>query len=585
VTTVIPKREYRFKSGSLGDVMDSYATKRGLRLGLTATLLLSCSPLALHAEPSDKDEKIHKLEAMMATMQNAIKSQQSEIHALRAAVGETRTETRRTRRLVAERPAPTPAPASSAPALPDGAVPVFINANKGLQYGSITITPGGFIAAESVYRSKANGGEIATAFGSIPFRNNPLAHTNEFRPTARQTRLAFLAEGAITPTMLVGGYAEFDFTGAAQTANSIQTNSYTPRIRNLYATLDANDYGMHVLAGQSWSLMTLNSRGITPRNEVLPPTIDSSQMPGSIYARQAQLRLTKDFDRKLWVSVSAEESQTTFAGACTTANAAGGLTPAVANANIVGVNNIICGAAETGGAFSSLTNESLNHAPDVIGKVAYEARFGERDIHLEASGLYRNLYDRVTYSNGTRANQNTTGYGVGGGLIVPVIPRKVDFQINALYGRGIGRYGPASLSDTTFNANGSLKPIEEVIALTGVTVHATPSIDLYAFGGIERGVRSFERIGAGGTFVGNGAPTGINDTGCNTEGGTCNGTTKQVYQLTAGLWDKVYKGSFGELRAGLEYAYTQREIFNVPGLYEPKTYNHAVYTSLRFYPF
>ena len=559
---------------------------RSVGFGLAALLLLGSSPAALlHAETTDKDDKIRRLEAMMASMQDAIKAQQSEIHALRAAVGETRSETRRTRRLVAERPAPAPAPVSSTPPLPDGAVPVFVNANKGLQYGSITITPGGFIAAESVFRSKANGGEIATAFGGLPFPNNPLAHTNEFRPSARQTRLAFLAEGAITPSLLVGGYAEFDFTGAAQTANSIQTNSYTPRIRNLYATLDDNDDGIHVLAGQSWSLLTLNSKGITPRNEVLPPTIDSSQMPGSIYARQPQIRLTKDFDRKLWVSISAEESQTTFAGACATANTAGGLTPAVANAGIVGVNTIVCGAAETGGAFSSLTNESLNHAPDVIGKVAYEARVGERDIHLEASGLYRNLYDRVTYTNGNRANQNTTGYGIGGGLIVPVVPRKVDFQINALYGRGIGRYGPASLSDTTFNANGSLKPIEEVIALSGVVWHATPAIDLYAFGGLERGVRSYERIGTGGTFVGNGAPTGINDTGCYTEGGTCNGTTKQVYQLTGGLWDKVYRGSFGEVRAGLEYAYTQREIFNVPGLYQPKTYNHSVYTSLRFYPF
>ncbi|WP_158809988.1 hypothetical protein [Beijerinckia sp. L45] len=549
-----------------------------------AALLLGSWPIAAHAD-SDKDDRIHKLESLMEAMHKEIHDQQSEIHALRSAVGQTKSEATKTRRLVVER-ASQPQPVAAVPPLPQGSLPVYLNANRGLQLGGISITPGGFLAAESVFRTKANGGEIATAFGGLPFPNNPLAHTNEFRPSARQSRLALLVEGAVTPSMNLAGYAEFDFTGAAQTANSIQSNSYTPRIRNLYTTLDANDYGLHVLAGQNWSLVTLNSKGITPRNEVLPPTIDSSQMPGSIYARQAQIRVTKDFDKKLWLSLSAEESQTTFAGACTTANTAGGLTPAVVNAGITGVNNIICGAAETGGAFSSLTNESLNHAPDVIGKVAYEARLGERDIHLEALGLYRNLYDRVTYTNGSSANLNTTGYGVGGGLIVPVLPRALDFQINALYGRGIGRYGPSALGETTFSQDGSLKPVEEVIALAGVTLHATPAIDFYAFGGIEKGVRSYfqQGTGAGATFVGNGAP-GINDTGCYTVGGTCTGTTKQVYQLTAGMWDKVYKGGFGELRAGLEYTYTNRQIFNTPGLYTPSTYTHAFYTSLRYYPF
>ena len=188
---------------------------------IAATLLLSCSPLALHAEGADKDEKIHKLEAMMATMQNAIKAQQDEIHALKSAVGHEQVESKKTRRLVAQQStAPKSGALPALPALPDGAVPTFVTANKAFQYGSLTITPGGFIAAESVFRSKANGGEIATAFGGIPFRNNPLSHTNEFRPTARQTRIALLAEAAITPSLIASGYAEFDFTGAAQTASA-----------------------------------------------------------------------------------------------------------------------------------------------------------------------------------------------------------------------------------------------------------------------------------------------------------------------------------------------------------------------------
>ena len=42
--------------------------------------------------------------------------------------------------------------------------------------------------------------------------------------------------------MLVGGYGEFDFQAAGTTSNNNQSYSYVPRIRNLYSTLDLNDY-------------------------------------------------------------------------------------------------------------------------------------------------------------------------------------------------------------------------------------------------------------------------------------------------------------------------------------------------------
>ena len=70
-----------------------------------------------------------------------------------------------------------------------------------------------------------------------------------------------------------------------------------------------------------------------------------------------------------------------------------------------------------------------NHVPDVVGKVAYEAKFAGRDVHLEGFGLYRDhLYAigeprnriderrlRKPAVNTTASNHDTTGYGVGGG--------------------------------------------------------------------------------------------------------------------------------------------------------------------------
>ena len=557
---------------------------RAWHTGFAAVLMLSCSPVALHAETSN-DELAQEIKALRA-----------QIREMKSAIAETRVETRRVTAKVKAVATRTPyEPAMPSMAIPAGATPAFVTADKKLQFGAITITPGGFVAAESVYRSKALTSDVNTPFGSIPFPNSPSGHTNEFRPSARQTRLALLVEGAITPSMVAAGYVEGDFLAAAPTANANETNSYQPRIRNLYATLDNFDYGMHFLAGQNWSLVTLNSKGITPRNEVTPTVIDAAQNVGSLYARQPQFRLTKDFGKKLWVSLSAEESETTFSPACPGAGAT--TTPAPANAGITPatgtINNITC-AAPGAGANSSGTNYSLNHAPDVIGKVAYEANIADRDVHLEALGLYTNLYDRVSATdalgNTTFSNKNTSGYGVGGGIIVPLVPKRLDFQANGIYGHGVGRYGPGGIAESSFNPDGSLNALPEVIALTGLTFHATPSFDIYGYAGIESTVRSYfqnptSAAGVPGTFVGVGSPAVV-DTGCKTEGvGTCSGTTKTLVELTGGFWDKIYKGSFGEVRGGIQYSYVSREIFNAPGLPTPRTTENMVFTSLRYYPF
>ena len=192
--------------------------------------------------------------------------------------------------------------------------PAIVTADKKLRFGDITITPGGFVAMEGVYRSRTEQADIGSQYQGIPF--GPQSGTSELKFSARQSRIAGLIEAPISTNMLVSGYGEFDFLGSGATSNLNESNSFVPRIRHLYTTLDANDYGIHVLGGQTWSLLTLNNKGITPRNEVTPPTIDAQYVPGFVWKRQPQIRLTKDFDQKLWVSVSAEQPQTTFATAC-----------------------------------------------------------------------------------------------------------------------------------------------------------------------------------------------------------------------------------------------------------------------------
>jgi hypothetical protein len=596
-------------------------------VGVAATLLISCSPAALHAETSN--------DAVVAKEIAELKAQIRELRGVVAAQGVATKRAVKQVKVIASKSGGYALPSPSYPPLPTGAVPAFITVDKKLQFGALTITPGGFVAGESVFRSRTTNSDINSAWGSIPLNNSPLAHTNEERLTGRQSRAALLVEGAITPSVLVSGYGEFDFLGAGTTSNATDTNSYAPRIRQLYAGLDMDDYGLHLLAGQMWSLTTLNSKGITPRNEVTPPTIDGQFLPGFIFARQAAVRLTKDFGRKLWLSLALEEAQTTFPGGITGACQGGslsGTTNGVGEGNSaapIGVTTpagitAICAATASGAGFSQYGQPySLNHLPDVIGKVAYEAKVGDRDIHLEGTGLYKDLYNATYQANGLGVNpsalsalngisrNDVAGYGVGAGIIAPILPKRLDFQIQAMTGRGIGRYGAGLLPDSTLNVNGTPKAIGETIGLAGFTVHATPALDVYAFGGIERENRAYSSFNPGTgviTNYGYGAPDTSNF-GCNitnAPAASCSGQTQELWELTGGFWDKLYKGSFGEVRVGAQYAYTRRDVFGTTatataaatapaitgqtvaqasGFFSPKTSESTVMTSVRYYPF
>src|SRR6202007_1197327 len=58
-----------------------------------------------------------------------------------------------------------------------------------IHYKGVAITPGGFVAAKTVTRQRANVSDINTPFNSIPYMGNDLAHINESNFTARQSRL------------------------------------------------------------------------------------------------------------------------------------------------------------------------------------------------------------------------------------------------------------------------------------------------------------------------------------------------------------------------------------------------------------
>ena len=422
-----------------------------------------------------------------------------------------------------------------------------------LNYKGITVNFGGFLEAASIYRTRNLNSDLSSPYQKLPLANSPGYYQDETRFSARQSRLSLLVKGDYNPATHLAGYYEMDFLGGAPTANSNESNSFNPRIRHLYSTIDWDDLGLHILGGQTWSLVTMNNRGITPRNEVTPIGIEAQYVPGFTWARQPQFRIVKDWDKTFWLGLSVENPQSVSSS----------------------TNNDVALGQTGGGNFSSVgTSFSNNSYPDFVVKASYDPSWG----HFEIYDLIR-VFKSSVVTNGIANNTQTATNAVGGGMILPVFTDKLKFQASAIYGKGIGRYGSGQLPDVTVDQNGYILPISELQLLTGVTYDPTSEWTFYGYYGLEQAQR--EDTGASDT------KSGYGNALLNTSVGTIGnskfaGQIQRIDQITAGTWWKFYQGKFGKMQAGVQYSYTENKYFSgTAGA--PKVADSMIFTSLRYY--
>src|SRR5262249_35294217 len=114
-------------------------------------------------------------------------------------------------------------------------------------------------------------------------------------------------------------------------------------------------WGFHILAGQTWSLLTQNQVGITPRKENIPLTIDANYVVGFNYLRQWQIRAVGDVFPGISLGVSVE-NPAAIVGA-STATAPLGTGGAFASGGIV--NGTVVNFVNTGGGGDFLQNVNV----------------------------------------------------------------------------------------------------------------------------------------------------------------------------------------------------------------------------------
>jgi hypothetical protein len=513
-----------------------------------------------------------------------------------------------------------------------------------IHYKGISITPGGFFAAETIYRTRAISADDNTPFTTTPFPGNSLSKVSENNFSGRQTRMTLLAEGKLGNAK-IGGYFEADFLGAGTTSNNRQSNSYVFRQRQMFAQV-AWDNGWTLTGGHMWSLATETKKGIINRQENTPLVVDHQYNVGFTWARQYGFRVAKNFGDKFALAASVEGPQTTIGGR--------GFSAYTAASGTVSQNFWLNAPGAGGGLFNAFdaTGYTPNKAPDFIVKAALDPGWG----HYELFGIVSEFRNRIypcsvvspaasTGTPGTAGsvtlvgpalscaqsaattpsvagafNDSRTGGGAGASATVPLVPKKVDVGLKFVAGSGIGRYGSAQLADATARPDGTLALIKSAQWLGRAEFHPTAKLDLYAYVGQEYAGRAaytgyqsvkFSTVTLTGTNPGD--PVGVattittsntgiggygspfaNNSGCSTEttpsatgtpgtGGTCAGDLRTITEGSFGFWHRPYAGPKGRIQWGIQYSYLTKSGWSGASGIAPKAVNNMLFTSFRYY--
>jgi len=453
-----------------------------------------------------------------------------------------------------------------------------------IHFKGITITPGGFLAAETVYRNRSLAADINTPFNSINMPGSGQNGISEFYGSGRQSRISLLGEGSVSDIKF-SAYYESDFLSAAVTSNNNESNSYSLRQRQLFGQATFKN-GLSFTGGQMWSLVTETKKGVDNRTEALPMTIDAQYNVGFSWARQYGLRVAKDFNNKVWLAASLENPSTTFAARNNAANFALG------------------GLGNPGGLYNSTANYSFNATPDFIVKAAFEPGFG----HYEVFGILSRFRDRVypceeppndlnLCNGGVKSaegafNDSKNGGGIGANARMTFV-KQLDVGLHFLGGNGVGRYGSGGLPDATVHPDGTLALLRSYQGLGTIEWHK-PRFDVYLNAGGEYAGRHWQMDPVSNAAVGYGSPLFVTS-GCYAEtipGGNngftfgalanCNADTRVLIEGTFGFWLRLYNGSKGKIQLGPQYSYVTRNAWSGT-VGTPHGVENMVFTSFRYY--
>jgi hypothetical protein len=440
-------------------------------------------------------------------------------------------------------PAPKPVP------VPQAAAP---NTNPlQLQIGNVSIMPVGFMDMTAVWRNENTGSGIGSNFGSIPYSNSvPGGKLSEFRFSPQNSRLGFRVDGNWKGAHFIG-YNEFDFLGTSGTNNIGVTNgAFVPRIRLYWVDVQKGKF--EFLAGQSWSMLTPNRKGISalPGDLFYGQVMDVNYIVGLTWTRQPGMRFLYHPSNKVTMGLSLENPNQYGGGY-------GGATTIAAPAALT---SVISNQIDTAGG-SPLSTPNVH--PDIIAKIAFDP---SSKAHIEFAGIDRTF--RVANPN---TLQTFAKAGVGGSV-------NANFELfkgfrlitNNYWSDGGGRYLFGQAPDVILRADGSLSPIHAGGMVQGFEATVNPKVQLWAYYGAVY-------IGRNTAIDTNGKPVGWGYSG------SSNGQNRTVQEATFGLTHTAWKDPrYGALSFIYQYAYESRNPWAVALGQPSNAHDNSLYFNIRY---
>jgi hypothetical protein len=446
-------------------------------------------------------------------------------------------------------PTPKPEPFPVVPPAPQAAAAEQASPLQ-IKIGDATITPVGFMDLTNTWRSTNAGTSLQTNFGSFPYNNTVAGRLTEDKFSAENSRLGLRVDANVKG-MNVLGYFEGDFVGGSPSNNTqVNSNSFLFRIRQYY--VDVRKGFWEVLAGQAWSMILPNRKGMSPIPADLFYTqvVDVNYTNGLFWGRIPGIRFIGHPNNKVTFGLALENSTQYFGGS------GGGGIPTLPAALATAYN---------GEVDNSVNNDRTipNVHPDIIAKLVIEpsSRF-----HFEVGGVESTV---KTFNPNT--NQYFTKAGAAGTLALNVeVVKNFRVVTNNFYSDGAGRYLFGAVPNFIIRADGSPSLMHSASTVSGFEATIKNVAPYLYYGGVYAG-RNAAFDANGTTRIGYGYT------------GSPNSQNRSIQEVTFGWTHTLWRdGKYGALQYMAQYAYFFRNPWYVaPG--SPKNaHEDVIWFNLRY---
>jgi hypothetical protein len=455
--------------------------------------------------------------------------------------------------------AATAAPANTVAFMPAPAVPSPVPQAAAadqpsplqIKIGDATITPVGFMDITNTFRSTNAGTSLQTNFGSFPYNNTVQGRLTEDKFSAENSRLGLRVDAKVKGANVLG-YFEGDFVGLGNASlnTQVSSNSMLFRIRQYY--VDVRKGFWEVLAGQAWSMILPNRKGMSPLPADLFYTqvVDVNYTNGLFWGRIPGIRLIGHPSNKVTFGIALENSTQYFGGS------GGGGVPTLPAALATTYN------AELD---NSVNNDRTipNVHPDIIGKFVVEP---SSRLHLEVGGIASTV---KTFNPNSQLYFTKTGGALTFAVNAEVVK---NFRVvtNNFWSDGAGRYLFGAAPNFIIRADGSPS-----------LLHSASTVS-----GLEATIKNIQPyIYYGGVYVGRNTAFDLNGTtpiGYG-YGGSPNSQNRSIQEITAGWTHTLWRdGKYGALQYMAQYAYFVRNPWFVAAGAPKNAHETAIWFNLRY---